>query len=53
MVERTSWEKMKAVNNVNKTIADELRGVSVFDQSYIDQMMIDLDGTPNKSKSRS
>jgi enolase len=44
---------MKAVNNVNKTIADELRGVSVFDQSYIDQMMIDLDGTPNKSKSRS
>jgi enolase len=40
---------MKAVNNVNKTIADELRGVSVFDQSYIDQMMIDLDGTPNKA----
>ncbi len=40
----------KAIDNVNKTIADELRGVSVFDQNFIDQMMIDLDGTPNKAK---
>ncbi len=38
-----------AVNNVNKEIADELRGVSVFEQAYIDQTMIDLDGTPNKA----
>ncbi|MEL6305980.1 MAG: phosphopyruvate hydratase, partial [Bacteroidota bacterium] len=40
----------KAVNNVNTVIAEELIGVSVFDQNHIDQTMIDLDGTPNKSK---
>ncbi|MEM8762442.1 MAG: phosphopyruvate hydratase [Bacteroidota bacterium] len=40
----------KAVNNVNTVIAEELIGTSVFDQNYIDQTMIDLDGTPNKSK---
>ncbi|MCL4161803.1 UNVERIFIED_CONTAM: hypothetical protein GTU68_042007 [Idotea baltica] len=40
----------KAVNNVNTIIAEELLGVSVFDQNDIDQIMIDLDGTPNKSK---
>lgn len=40
----------KAVNNVNSIIAEELLGVSVFEQNAIDQMMIDLDGTPNKSK---
>lgn len=40
----------KAVNNVNTIIAEELVGVSVFEQNYIDQAMIDLDGTPNKSK---
>ncbi|PRP65756.1 phosphopyruvate hydratase [Nonlabens agnitus] len=40
---------MKAVDNVNKTIADELRGVSVFEQNFIDQTMIELDGTPNKA----
>jgi len=40
---------MKAVNNVNNAIADELRGVSVFEQNYIDQTMIELDGTPNKA----
>lgn len=40
----------KAVNNVNETIANELLGVSVFEQNAIDQLMIDLDGTPNKSK---
>ncbi|MDT0607962.1 phosphopyruvate hydratase [Croceitalea rosinachiae] len=39
----------KAVNNVNTLIAEELVGVSVFEQNYIDQTMIDLDGTPNKS----
>ncbi|MEO1486091.1 MAG: phosphopyruvate hydratase [Bacteroidota bacterium] len=40
----------KAVNNVNTVIAEELIGTSVFDQNHIDQTMIDLDGTPNKSK---
>ncbi len=40
----------KAVKNVNTIIAEELLGVSVFDQNDIDQIMIDLDGTPNKSK---
>src|SRR6056300_815365 len=41
---------LKAVDNVNSIIAQELLGVSVFEQNLIDQMMIDLDGTPNKSK---
>jgi enolase len=40
----------KAVSNVNTLIAAELLGTSVFEQSYIDQLMIDLDGTPNKAK---
>ena len=40
----------KAVNNVNTAIAEELVGTSVFEQNFIDQTMIDLDGTPNKSK---
>ena len=41
---------LKAVENVNAIISQELLGVSVFEQNLIDQMMIDLDGTPNKSK---
>jgi enolase len=41
---------LKAVENVNKIIAAELLGVSVFEQNTIDQLMIDLDGTPNKSQ---
>ncbi|MFB9054395.1 phosphopyruvate hydratase [Formosa undariae] len=40
----------KAVDNVNSIIAEELLGMSVYDQNQIDQVMIDLDGTPNKSK---
>lgn len=40
----------KAVENVNTIIAEELVGVSVFEQNMIDKIMIDLDGTPNKSK---
>lgn len=40
----------KAVENVNSTIAEALIGASVFEQNAIDQAMIDLDGTPNKSK---
>jgi len=41
---------LKAVDNVNSILAEELIGTSVFDQNLIDQTMIDLDGTPNKSK---
>jgi len=41
---------LKAVDNVNSIIAKELLGTSVFEQNHIDQLMIDLDGTPNKSK---
>ena len=41
---------LNAVKNVNETIARELIGESVFDQNKIDRIMIDLDGTPNKSK---
>jgi len=40
---------LKAVSNVNQVIAQELLGTSVFEQNKIDQIMIDLDGTPNKS----
>lgn len=41
---------LKAVENVNTLIAEELLGVSVFEQNLVDKIMIDLDGTPNKSK---
>jgi enolase len=41
---------LKAVDNVNSIIAQELLGTSVFEQNQIDRIMIDLDGTPNKSK---
>lgn len=40
---------LEAVKNVNGPIAEQLLGVSVFEQNLIDQLMIDLDGTPNKS----
>ncbi len=40
---------LNAVKNVNEQIAPELLGVSVFEQNMIDQLMIDLDGTANKS----
>ncbi|GGW69346.1 enolase [Winogradskyella epiphytica] len=41
---------LKAVENVNSILAQELLGVSVFEQNAIDKLMMDLDGTPNKSK---
>lgn len=41
---------LKAVENVNDIIANALLGVSVFEQNYIDLLMCELDGTPNKSK---
>ena len=40
---------LKAVENVNTKIAEELLGTSVFEQNHIDQRMIQLDGTANKS----
>ena len=40
----------KAINNVNTVLSEALIGASVFEQNLIDQTMIDLDGTPNKSK---
>jgi len=40
----------QAVANVNVILADALQGLSVFEQELIDKTMIDLDGTPNKSK---
>ena len=41
---------LQAVSNVNEIIAKELIGNSVFEQEDLDQLMIELDGTPNKSK---
>ncbi|MBL8086334.1 MAG: phosphopyruvate hydratase, partial [Candidatus Obscuribacter sp.] len=41
---------LKAVENVNSRIAEEVVGVSVFEQSLIDKIMLELDGTPNKGK---
>ena len=41
---------LKAVENIEDIIAEELLGVSVNDQEEIDSIMLDLDGTPNKSK---
>lgn len=40
---------LNAVNNVNTIIAENIIGYSVFEQNAIDQLMIDLDGTPNKA----
>lgn len=41
---------LQAVENVNSIIAPEIIGIDVFDQIFIDQTLIDLDGTPNKNK---
>lgn len=40
---------LKAVENVNSTIAEELIGFSVYEQSLLDRIMLELDGTPNKA----
>ncbi|MCI9402788.1 MAG: phosphopyruvate hydratase [Oscillospiraceae bacterium] len=40
----------KAVNNVNSEIADCLVGMNVLDQVAIDKAMLELDGTPNKTR---
>src|SRR5690606_29321251 len=39
----------KAIENVNEKIAQELIGFNVFEQALIDKVMIELDGTENKS----
>ena len=39
----------KAVNNVNNILNDELYGFDVTEQRLIDQVMLDIDGTENKS----
>lgn len=41
---------LKAVENVNSTIADEIVGLDAIDQAGIDHVVIELDGTPNKSR---
>lgn len=41
---------LKAVDNVNTIIAQELQGLDIYDQAGIDKMMIELDGSDNKSK---
>ncbi len=40
----------KAVKNVNDIIAPKLIGLNVFDQTFVDKVMLDLDGTENKGK---
>jgi enolase len=41
---------LKAVQNVNDVIAPALKGKDALDQGVIDRALIELDGTPNKSK---
>jgi enolase len=41
---------LNACNHIEEIIKDEIIGLDVFDQVFIDQTMIELDGTPNKSK---
>ena len=40
---------LKAVDNVNNRIAEELVGFSVYEQALLDQIMLEMDGTPNKA----
>ncbi|HET8864244.1 MAG TPA: phosphopyruvate hydratase [Gracilimonas sp.] len=41
---------LKAVENVNTIIAEEFLGLPVFDQIDLDDLLLELDGTPNKAK---
>jgi len=41
---------LRAVENVNDVIAEEITGLQVTDQTLVDKLMVDLDGTPNKEK---
>lgn len=40
---------LNAVNNVNTTLNNELKGLLVTDQTLIDKVMLEIDGTPNKA----
>jgi len=40
---------LKAVENVNSKIAEELVGFSVYEQALLDKIMLEMDGTPNKA----
>ena len=42
---------LKAVNYVNDDIQDRLTGINALDQTLIDSILIELDGTPNKASS--
>ena len=39
---------LKAINNVNTSISERLKGMYIYDQNAIDKAMIELDGSPNK-----
>lgn len=41
---------LKAVENVNEEIAEAMAGLNAMDQASIDKMLIELDGTPNKTR---
>jgi enolase len=41
---------LRAVQNVNDVIADKIQGMDALDQAEVDRVLIELDGTPNKSK---
>ena len=41
---------LKAVENVNTIIAEEIEGMNVYDQVAIDKKLIEIDGTENKAK---
>ncbi len=41
---------LNACMHVNGLIADELKGLELYDQIFIDDLLLELDGTPNKSK---
>ena len=41
---------LNACKNIEEVIREELIGVDIFEQIYIDNIMLELDGTPNKSK---
>ncbi len=41
---------LRAVDNINETIANQIEGLDALDQFQIDSLMLDLDGTDNKSR---
>src|SRR4030088_1360783 len=41
---------LKAISNVNETVAPRLLGLAAPEQAAVDRLLLELDGTPNKSK---